>query len=69
MELNSLGKVKNANDWQFSLPLLGYTRHSLAGHLGVATATEETTHSLSEMAYANMHVVVHVSRKWFVLYT
>ena len=43
--------------------LLGYTCHSLAGHLGVATATEETTHSLSEMAYATTHAVVHVSRK------
>ena len=42
---------------------LGYTRRSLAGHLGVATATEETTHCLLEMVYATMHAVVHVSKK------
>ena len=33
--------------------LLGYTCRSLAGHLGVATATEETTHSLSEIGVCN----------------
>ena len=43
--------------------LLDYTCRSLAGHLGVATATQETMHSLSEMAHATTHAVAHMSRK------
>ena len=51
--------VKNANDWESAA--YQYTV-ALAGHLGVATVTEdrtEMTQSLSEKVHA-----VHVSRKW-----